>query len=722
MPDNVSLSGWVVQNKKPLFVYDINKDERFLSYGKALPYPACSYIGAPLIVKDKCIGLIRIITYQYIDFSNKQMELLVNLANEASVAIENARLYEQHKQSEEKYISIISNIKDIIFILNEIGAYTYISPQCMENLGYSTDELIGKVFIPLIHPEDLSFTVHSFKKTIEEKEEKNLLIRFIRKDKKIVWHSIKISPIIEDEKVTGIIGVSRDVTEMKELSHLLQKSEEKFKKIFEHSPFAIATINKRGYFETINPAFIKIFGVSNPEDYLNKTNLLDPNTSNDSSIHTDLADLLNGKPFERYGFRHISLTSHNELYLNIKGVPLFDEQNEVNGALIISEDITERKKSEDNILYAQKMQSIGTLAGGIAHNLNNILGGILGYASLTKSEINEGSELYSRLDTIERSSIRAANLVSELLTFSRAGKFDLTPSHINNIINDLIDILKESFDKNIQFKKLLAPDVAYIKADKNQIFQALMNIFINSRDELPNGGTINITTSNITLDETFCINRRGLRPGDYVKVSISDTGPGIPDDIKERIFEPFFSTKGMGQGLGLATVYGIIKNHNAYIECESEVGKGSTFTIYFPQTEPISEETKETSTKVKGGNETILIVDDEKTLRQLLKTSLTKLGYEIITASDGIEALEIYQKEKDKIDLVILDLIMPKLSAKETFSKLKNINENVKVILTSGYALNESVKQLFSNGVIDFVKKPYNIPEIDSSIRKLIDF
>ena len=722
MPDNVSLSGWVVHNQKPLFVYDIHKDEIFIKWGGSLPYPACSYIGAPLIIRGECIGILRAISYKYIDFTDKQMELLMNLANQASIAIENARLYEQLKESEKKYKSIITNIKDIIFTLNEIGIYTYISPQCEDSLGYKPDELIGKVFIPFIHPDDLNQTVQTFKRAIEERQdETNLLIRLITKDKNIAWHSIRISPLIDEGKVTGIIGVSRDVTEIKELSQMLQKSEESYKKIFENSPIAIATINKQGHFETINPAYIKIFSVNNPKEYLQNVNAFDPQIPASERLYDNTISLINGKPVEKYGIRHICYSNKKEIYLNIKGVPLFNEKNEVTGALIFCEDITERKKVEDNLFQSQKMQSIGTLAGGIAHNLNNILGGILGYASLTKSEIDKKTEVYSRLDIIEKSSIRAANLVSELLTFSRGGRFNLSIVFLNDIIKDLINVLKDSFDKNINFEKSLDPNLWYIKADGNQIIQALMNICINSRDAMHNGGTISLLTANVTLKPDFFINKEGFLPGEYVMISISDTGSGIPNDIKDRIFEPFFSTRGIGRGLGLATVYGIMKNHNAFINVESELGKGTTFSIYFPKIISALSDFDQITSDIKGGNETILVVEDEEVLRQLVKTALSKLGYNTITAADGMEAIEIYKKGKIRIDLIMLDLIMPKLSGRETFKILKGINQKVKVLLTSGYALNESVKQLFGNGVIDFVKKPYKISELATRIRKILD-
>jgi len=722
MPDNISISGWVVQNKKPLFIYDINKDERFIQWGGVLPYPACSYIGAPLMIRGECIGLLRAITYKYRDFTEKEMELLVNLANQASIAIENARLYEQLEESEKKYKGIISNIKDIIFVLNEIGVYTYISPQCKDSLGYTPEELIGKVFIPYIHPDDLTNVVKTFKKAIEEKQdEKNLLVRFVRKDRNLVWHSIRISPVIDNDKVSGIIGVSRDITEIKELSQMLQKSEESFKKIFENSPIAIATINKQGQFETINPAYIKIFGVESPEEYILNVNALDPHIPLSEKFYEETTNLINGKPVEKYGTRHICHSNKKEIYLNIKGVPLFNEKNEVTGGLIFCEDITERKKVEDSLFQSQKMQSIGTLAGGVAHNLNNILGGILGYASLTKSEVEKDSEVYSRLDIIEKASIRAANLVSELLTFSRGGRFNLAPVYLNDLIKDLIIVLKDSFDKSIHFEKSLTNNLWHIIGDRNQIIQALMNICINSRDAMPYGGTITFKINNVTLNSDVSPNVEGFIPGDYVAVTISDTGAGIPNEIKNRIFEPFFSTKGIGRGLGLATVYGIMKNHSAFIECESELGKGTTFTIYFPKIIHPSYDFDEIILHSKGGNETILVVEDEEVLRQLIKTALSKLGYNPITASDGPEAIEIYKKEKTKIDLIILDLIMPKMSGKETFKRLKDINSKVKVILTSGYALNESVKQLFGDGIIDFIKKPYKISDLANRIRQILD-
>jgi PAS domain S-box-containing protein len=334
----------------------------------------------------------------------------------------------------------------------------------------------------------------------------------------------------------------------------------------------------------------------------------------------------------------------------------------------------ERRKLEEQLFQAQKMESIGRLAGGIAHDFNNILTGIMGYAELLKLDFDDTSTVEGHAaEVIIKSTERAADLTQQLLGFARGGKYNPVPLMVNDIVKETINVSGKIFEKNIDVTFDLDTNIKPVEADKNQLDQVLTNIIINAKDAMPNGGELIFKTGNIYLDEEYTGKFLELKPGDYVKISITDTGMGMPRSIKDRIFEPFFTTKGAGRGtgLGLATVYGIIKNHNGHINCYSEPGAGTTFNLYLPVTEKemISEKNE---VKVITGEETILLVDDEKFVRNVAEKQLERLGYKVITAGDGIEAVDIYKEKKEKIDLVLLDMIMPQMAGKETYQALKN--------------------------------------------------
>jgi signal transduction histidine kinase len=374
----------------------------------------------------------------------------------------------------------------------------------------------------------------------------------------------------------------------------------------------------------------------------------------------------------------------------------------------------ERRKLEEQLFQAQKMESIGRLAGGIAHDFNNILTSIMGYAELLKFRLtNTSTREKQAADIIIKSSERASDLTRQLLAFARGGKYNPVPLMANDIIKQTIIVSEKIFEKNIEVKYDLEEKLKPIEADRNQLDQVLTNIIINAKDAMPNGGELIFKTANVYLDEEYTGKFQELKPGDYVEISIKDTGMGMPRSIKDRIFEPFFTTKGAGcgTGLGLATVYGIIKNHNGHITCTSEPGKGTTFTIYLPATEKeiIIEENE---TKVIKGEETILLVDDEEYVRDVARRQLERLGYKAITANDGIDAVDIYKKKKKKIDLVLLDMVMPNLAGKETFRELKNINPDIKVILISGFSQNGRAAETLNEGALAFLQKPFKLYEL----------
>jgi len=400
------------------------------------------------------------------------------------------------------------------------------------------------------------------------------------------------------------------------------------------------------------------------------------------------------------------------------------------GVAIAFHDTTEHRRAEEERAYlreqlaqAQRMESIGLLAGGIAHDFNNLLGGILGYASFLKTRLAETDPMYRYVDTIERSGIRAAELTSQLLAFARGGKYDTKPVKVERIIEETLQIVGRTFDRSIEIVTRIDRSLPAIEADAGQIQQVLMNLFVNARDAMPGGGRLIIEAHSMVLDEDYAKKRLGAKPGPYVVVSVTDTGVGMDKQTLSRVFEPFFTTKekGKGTGLGLAVVYGIVKNHGGFIRVYSEVGEGTTFRVFLPASEKEEVPQGEQMIPLRGGNELILVVDDEESIRTLVADVLGSYGYKVLTAKDGEEAIEIYRERYSEISLVILDMIMPKMGGHETFRKLREINRDVRAILSTGFSQNGRAQEILREGVRGFIQKPYNVQDLVLKVRKALD-
>lgn len=393
----------------------------------------------------------------------------------------------------------------------------------------------------------------------------------------------------------------------------------------------------------------------------------------------------------------------------------------------VEERTKELRGVQEQLLQTQKMDSLGALAGGIAHDFNNLLSAILGYASFVKEDIDESHPHYRYWNIIEQAALRGAELTSHLLTFSR-GRVELKakePVDINGLIKELLGLLDRTFDKSIGVKTVLFTDKRlYVFGDANALYQALLNICVNAKDAMPNGGTLTIETSRFHTTQGFLVGHLQAKPGAYIQINITDTGVGIEKRHLERIFEPFFTTKELnrGTGLGLAIVYGIIKDHEGFIDVYSEPGKGTTFKLYLPAYEEEvilkEEETSRLEAEVPGM--TILLVDDEEPIRRLCKEILESAKYTVLTAEDGLEAINVFQENKDLVSLVILDMIMPNLSGYETLRRLRAIEPSLKVILSSGFSKEVDVRWSEEKAVRGFIEKPYRSQSLLKKVKEVL--
>jgi signal transduction histidine kinase/ActR/RegA family two-component response regulator len=393
-------------------------------------------------------------------------------------------------------------------------------------------------------------------------------------------------------------------------------------------------------------------------------------------------------------------------------------------------DITEQKKIEkenikleEQLLQAQKMESIGRLAGGIAHDFNNVLVGIMGFSEILQLRFPDKTTPEGEaVDIILKGAERAAELTKQLLGFARKGKYNPVPLNINRVILDVANVSEKIFKKNITIKYELEEKINSIAGDIHQFEQVLTNLIINARDAMPEGGELLFKTENFSVGKRVKNKHPEFILGQYVRITIKDTGVGISEDMIPYIFEPFFTTKveGRGTGLGLATVYGIVKNHSGYIYVSSDQGKGTTFTLYFPITlDKI--ENGHVQSEIIRGDAHILVVDDELQVRALTSTMLESFGHTVILASDGNEAVTKYKKNKQEIDLVILDMVMPGIGGMETFESLKKINPDIRVLLTSGYSRDSETNKALKEGAAGFIQKPFRMETLSKMVFETIN-
>jgi two-component system cell cycle sensor histidine kinase/response regulator CckA len=400
-----------------------------------------------------------------------------------------------------------------------------------------------------------------------------------------------------------------------------------------------------------------------------------------------------------------------------------DHEDNPAGMLVTIRDISENKRLEAQFQRAQKMEAIATLAGGVAHDFNNILMAMLGRTSIMLMDKNNSHPEFEHLKAMEKHIESAADLTKQLLGFARGGKYEVKPTDLNELIKAQNRMFGQT-KKEITIRGKYQDDIWIIEADQGQVNQVLMNLYINAWQAMPGGGDLYVQTENVVIDDDLAKTHQ-IPPGRYVKVSVTDTGIGMDSSVKDKIFDPFFTTKemGIGTGLGLASAYGIIKNHGGCINVYSEKGHGSTFSIYLPaiKVEGVAQPAESDTRKgIVKGNETILLVDDEDMIVEIVGDCLEQLGYKILVARSGKEAIDIYRNHMEQIDLVLLDMIMPDMSGGDVYDRLKEINPAIKTLLATGYSLNGQAAEILNRGCNGFIQKPANIQELSKKLREIL--
>lgn len=525
-----------------------------------------------------------------------------------------------------------------------------------------------------------------------------------------------------------LIAEAQNITPLKESEQALRDSQKNLQITLDSIGDGVIATNVDGYITRMNPVAEILTGFSLREAVNKPLNEILQITDiyHEAAPANPVDQIINhGRilPHAKPGESLLINKHGNEYIISENGAPIRDHNNDVVGVVLVFRDITEQHQVEEKLRHSQKMDSIGMLAGGVAHDFNNMLAGILGYSQILMMKL-EDEKLKQFADNITKTANRAADLTSKLLAFSRKGKIHSTSIDLHAIIRETGELLERSIDKKIELLIDLQAKYHFITGDPAELQNAILNLGVNARDAMPNGGTLSITTRDTVLNEAYCkASHSDIEPGHYLELCVRDVGIGIDPEIQNKIFEPFFTTKeiGKGTGLGLAAVYGTVTQHLGCIDVYSDKGQGTSFHIYLPISET---QLATTTTSDEAISEThegcILIVDDEDIVRSMAYELLTEIGYTVLLAEDGEQGAIIFQKNYDKIDLVILDMVMPKLSGQECFRKIRNTDPKARIVLSSGFAQNSTIETLKQQGVQGFLKKPYTLADLQTVVQKAL--
>lgn len=628
------------------------------------------------------------------------------------------------KNSEKRFRTVFNDAAIGMAIVDLKGRPLRVNPALEKMLGYNGDELAKMIFADFTHEDDIDKDCKLFKQLTAGKIDNYFMEkRYIKKDGTIVWGGLAVSVIKDtDGKILYAVGMVEDITRKKIAEENLKRSEERYRKYFINDISGIYLSTPEGEIIDCNPSFIQIFGFESLED-VKTTSAYDlyPSTSDRDKIIKlikERGQLIN---FEVEFCR----IDGNRLYCIQNVFGIFDADGKLIQLMGYLFDITERKQLEEQLVQSQKLEGIGKLAGGIAHDFNNLLTVINGYADLLSSQLKDNDSFKKAVSQIKFAGERAAALTDQLLAFSRRKIINPKIINLNDSIKNIEKMINRLIGENIQIKCILNDDLGNIKVDPGQMDQIMINMVVNARDAMPNGGKITIETKNTHLNEEYTNHHIAVVPGDYVLLAISDTGHGMDEKTKSRIFEPFFTTKesGRGTGLGLSTVYGIVKQAGGNIWVYSERGKGTTFKIYLPVSKDTVSVSKEKSVSAKffKGSETVLVVEDDIAVRELTCNFLTNYGYNVIEAKHVDHAIELAQRTEKPLHLLITDVVMPKLSGRQLSDKLIELHPDLKVLYVTGYTDNAIVHHGILDDGVNLLSKPFSPINLAKKVREVLD-
>ncbi len=627
-------------------------------------------------------------------------------------------------EGEKLFRLITENAADMIAVVDMEGKRIFNSLSYEKVLGYSLDELKESSAFEQIHPDDRESVKSAGDEARRTGVGRPLEYRVRHKDG--TWRVLEsTASVIRDAKgePQHLVIVNRDVTERKRAAEALRRSEASFRSVVEDAPYGIYRASLSGELVLVNPALQKILG------YASQTELLQANLG--TQIYRNPLDhqKVNELLLRQQSFNDVEVEWKRKdgtpITVRCSGWPIKDESGRVAFLELFAEDVTERRALERQLRMAQKMEAVGRLSGGIAHDFNNLLGVIIGYSQVLKRSLKPEHPLYEHAEEIEKASQRAVSLTRQLLAFSRQQVLEPVILNMNALVSDMEKMLPRLIGEDVALTLTLDPALGQVKADPGQVEQVIMNLAVNARDAMPDGGKLTIQTANVDLDTAYTHQHPGSRVGSYVMLRVTDTGTGIDPEIQAQIFEPFFTTKerDKGTGLGLATVYGVVKQSGGYIAVDSEKGKGASFSVYLLRVEnavTAPDLSNDAPVSVRG-SETILLVEDEESLRKLADMFLRDSGYHVLTAADGAQALQVARQYAGPIHLLLTDVVMPGINGRVLAERLAPSQPGMRILYVSGY----TDSFIAGHGVLEagahLLHKPFTEESLTRKVRELLD-
>jgi PAS domain S-box-containing protein len=623
------------------------------------------------------------------------------------------------RQSEQRFRALVEKSRDGITLLDEKGVIRYTSPALRVIFGYSPAEVLGKDWLDLVHPEDAPFAREQLRRAlVRPGEDIPLRCRCIAADGAVRILELNGVNRLDDPSVRAVVVNYRDVTERERAARELARQHTLLEGLFASVPDIVCYKDRDLRLLGGNPAFEELMGRPIAEllgkpcgevfvaDWGERILAVEP------SVVTT-GETVRGKEWVTY-------PDGRQVLLDIAVSPLHGEDASTVGLIVTGRDVTDQNRLEDQLRQSHKLEAVGRLAGGIAHDFNNLLTVILGNLELVRSGA-AGDEAPELLASTERAAKQAADLTKQMLGFARRQPLRTTTLDLNALVNESVGLLRRTIDPRITIRVESSADLQPVAADPVQVQQVLMNLCLNARDAMPDGGTLTIETTN--ADE---IRRPGATvdepPVPFVRVSVSDTGMGMNEEVRAKIFEPFFTTKDVGQGtgLGLAVVYGVARAHGGWVECSSTPGVGSQFDVYLPRgitSDEVPEKPTEPGNVSRGRGETVLIADDEPLVRSLARNALERQGYRVLLAADGAEAVEVFRVDRENISLVILDVSMPQMSGHQAYDVIRMLKPETRVLFASGYPINDRENE----HEFGFLHKPYTPSSLAAAVRNALD-
>ena len=627
------------------------------------------------------------------------------------------RIFSKQRDLSLQLVSLMNNVPGVVYRGLPDWTVSFMGANIEKIVGYSSEEFTSarKPWVEIVHPEDQGMLKRRVLEAVRARERVlRLEYRLLHRDGSARWVADRRQMIYgEDGRLRWVDGLILDITDRKRSDVTLRLTQF----TVDRGSEATYWMGRDGRLIYVNDRACEALGYSREELLSMKIQEINPDFPPERwPYHWDelrKRRIFSAESTHRAKDGHLIPVEITANYIEFDG----KEYN-----CVYARDITDRKRAEEEsrrlqaqLIQAQKMEAIGHLAGGIAHDFNNLLTGILGYANLLSLKEGGDPEVAKAAGIIQRSAERASQLTAQLLGFAERGKNLNVPVELGRVIASVTGVLERTQDPRIRIITSLRPEGGCVLGDPSQLDQVVMNLAINACYAMSGGGQLKITTEPVTLDEAFCREREWMSPGKYLLLSVSDTGVGISPENLERIFDPFFTTKpqGKGTGLGLSMVFGIVKNHGGCVDVRSEAGAGTVFLVYLPESsEGASKEKAAMDPTLPRGRGRILLVDDQEPVREVAKDMLEALGYEVITAADGLEGVSRYRDLWREIDLVLLDMVMPNMSGGDCFRRMKEINPKARVVLSSGYSMDGAIQDVMNEGILAFIQKPYRLEEL----------